>query len=207
MAANAYDYLIKIVIVGDGGVGKSSLVNRMTNDQFNEEHLTTIGIDFAVKTVRWNNKIVKVQLWDTAGDPRFRGIASSYYRGAHAVWVVFDQTNRMSFLNVARWLHEVHQYASESIELCLIANKSDRQDDIVVDEKEIRTLAHKNKVDVLFTSAKTGKGVEAMVNDMIGRVVGSTASVSSNGIQLKAPVEREYADHTCSHDRVCCPIQ
>ncbi|XP_059911082.1 ras-related protein Rab-35b isoform X3 [Gadus macrocephalus] len=107
--ARDYDYLFKLLIIGDSGVGKSSLLLRFADNTFSGNYITTIGVDFKIRTVEINGEKVKLQIWDTAGQERFRTITSTYYRGTHGVIVVYDVTSAESFVNVKRWLHEINQ--------------------------------------------------------------------------------------------------
>ena len=103
-----YDYIQKILLIGDSGVGKSSIVLRFTENTYNESYISTIGVDFKVKKLIIDNNVVKIQLWDTAGQERFKTITFSYYRGSHAVIIVFDITSRESFMNIEAWLEEIY---------------------------------------------------------------------------------------------------
>uniref|UniRef100_A0A4W2C708 RAB35, member RAS onco family n=1 Tax=Bos indicus x Bos taurus TaxID=30522 RepID=A0A4W2C708_BOBOX len=107
--ARDYDHLFKLLIIGDSGVGKSSLLLRFADNTFSGSYITTIGVDFKIRTVEINGEKVKLQIWDTAGQERFRTITSTYYRGTHGVIVVYDVTSAESFVNVKRWLHEINQ--------------------------------------------------------------------------------------------------
>lgn len=124
-----YDYLFKLVIVGATGVGKSSLLVRFADDDFNETYLTTIGVDFRFRTLPIDGKVVKLQIWDTAGQEKFRTITSAYYKGADGIVLVYDTTNAQSFEEIDKyWIGEVEQYAEANVELLLIGNKSDMED-------------------------------------------------------------------------------
>ncbi|PSN43471.1 Ras-related protein Rab-35 [Blattella germanica] len=107
--AREYDHLFKLLIIGDSGVGKSSLLLRFADNTFSGSYITTIGVDFKIRTVEIEGERVKLQIWDTAGQERFRTITSTYYRGTHGVIVVYDVTSGDSFANVKRWLHEIEQ--------------------------------------------------------------------------------------------------
>nr|CAD7393725.1 unnamed protein product [Timema cristinae] len=107
--AREYDHLFKLLIIGDSGVGKSSLLLRFADNTFSGSYITTIGVDFKIRTVDVDGERVKLQIWDTAGQERFRTITSTYYRGTHGVIVVYDVTSGDSFANVKRWLHEIEQ--------------------------------------------------------------------------------------------------
>ena len=155
-----YDYLFKVLLIGDSGVGKSSLLLRFADDTFSDSYISTIGVDFKIKTLTLDNKIVKLQIWDTAGQERFRTITSSYYRGAHGIIVVYDVTDRESFDNVKHWLLEINKYASNQVQRLLVGNKSDLVNQKVVDYTTSKEYAESLKVAFLETSAKGATNVE-----------------------------------------------
>jgi Ras-related protein Rab-1A len=160
-----YDHLFKVIIIGDSGVGKSCLLSKFTDDTFNPQFITTIGIDFKIKTVELDDKLIKLHIWDTAGQERFRTITTSYYRGANAIIMAFDMTNLDSFNNMERWIGEINKYASPNIYKILIGTKCDETRKIIVDDNIVYELTEKHKVDYIKTSAKTGLGVnEVFIN-------------------------------------------
>ena len=120
-----YDYLFKLIIIGDSGIGKSCLLNRFADDIFTDSYISTIGVDFKIRTIEVNGRLCKLQIWDTAGQERFRTITSSYYRGAHGIILVFDITNPESFANCEMWLTEVQRYATDQVKIILVGTKSD----------------------------------------------------------------------------------
>lgn len=156
---NEYDYLFKILLIGDSGVGKSCVLLRFADDTFSESHISTIGVDFKIRTVELHNKIAKLQIWDTAGQERFRTITSSYYRGAHAMMIVYDVGDLQSFNNIKNWLLECDRYASESVIKILVGNKCDTPKRAVSYEMG-REFAESLGIQFVETSAKNGTNVE-----------------------------------------------
>merc|ERR1712100_792056 len=136
-----YDYLFKLLLIGDSGVGKSCLLLRFADDTYTDSYISTIGVDFKIRTIELDGKTIKLQIWDTAGQERFRTITSSYYRGAHGIIVVFDVTDQESFENVKHWLQEIDKYANEGVMKLLVGNKSDLQSKKVVSYDEAKELA------------------------------------------------------------------
>jgi len=125
-------------MIGDSGVGKSSLLLRFASDQFEESYMTTVGLDFKIRTVEVDGKVVKLQMWDTAGQERFRTITSSYYRGAQGIVVVFAVDDKKSFENVKTWVQEIDRYAGEGVVRLLVGNKCDlEQRDVRTDEAQV----------------------------------------------------------------------
>uniref|UniRef100_A0A3B3Z0R5 Uncharacterized protein n=1 Tax=Poecilia mexicana TaxID=48701 RepID=A0A3B3Z0R5_9TELE len=155
-----YDYLFKLLLIGDSGVGKSCLLLRFADDTYTESYISTIGVDFKIRTIDMDGKTVKLQIWDTAGQERFRTITSSYYRGAHGIIIVYDVTEQESFNNVKQWLDEIDRYACENVSRLLVGNKSDLVSKKVVDAATAQDLASSLKIPFLETSAKSADNVE-----------------------------------------------
>jgi len=126
---------IKLVLIGDTGVGKSCILLRFADDTYTENHISTIGVDFRFRTVKVDKKTVKLQIWDTAGQERYRTITSAYYRGADGIVIVYDVTVEESFNHIKDWLTEVNRYASETTSKLLIGNKVDLPNRLISKEK------------------------------------------------------------------------
>lgn len=155
-----YDYLFKLLLIGDSGVGKSCLLLRFADDSYVESYISTIGVDFKIRTVEQDGKTIKLQIWDTAGQERFRTITSSYYRGAHGIIVVFDVTDEDSFNNVKQWLSEIDRYANGSVNKLLVGNKCDLTSQRVVSYETTKAFADEIGIPFLETSAKSATNVE-----------------------------------------------
>eukprot|EP00300_Choanocystis_sp_HF-7_P036648 c52515_g1_i1.p1 GENE.c52515_g1_i1~~c52515_g1_i1.p1 ORF type:complete len:215 (+),score=9.73 c52515_g1_i1:41-646(+) len=192
-----YDYLFKLLLIGDSGVGKSCLLLRFADDTYTESYISTIGVDFKIRTIELDSKTIKLQIWDTAGQERFRTITSSYYRGAHGIIVVYDVTDQESFNNVKQWLHEIDRYASENVNKLLVGNKSDLTTKRVVDYNVAKEFADGLGIPFLETSAKSATNVEqaflTMANEIKNRMANAPAAKDNKqGLNMKqaAPVKQ-----------------
>ena len=165
-----YDYLFKLLLIGDSGVGKSCLLLRFADDTYTESYISTIGVDFKIRTIELDGKTIKLQIWDTAGQERFRTITSSYYRGAHGIIVVYDVTDLESFNNVKQWLHEIDRYASENVNKLLVGNKCDLETRRAVSTDQAREFADSLGIEFLETSAKTATNVEKAFMTMAAQI-------------------------------------
>ena len=181
MSGPEYDYLFKILLIGDSGVGKSSILARFTEDIFCETYISTIGVDFKIKTLEIDNKSAKLQIWDTAGQERFRTITSSYYRGAHAVLIMFDITDLSSFAHLTDWITEKDRYCREDIVFLLVGTKSDKENKRVVTKEMINEMSQKYNAPYVETSAKDGKNIDEVFKAMSGILVSRFAGTALNG--------------------------
>lgn len=168
--ARDYDHLFKLLIIGDSGVGKSSLLLRFADNTFSGSYITTIGVDFKIRTVQVDGQRVKLQIWDTAGQERFRTITSTYYRGTHGVIVVYDVTSGDSFANVKRWLHEIEQNC-DVVNKVLVGNKNDAPDRKVVLTEDALRFAEQMGIQLFETSAKDNINVEEMFMSVTRQVL------------------------------------
>eukprot|EP00923_Selenidium_pygospionis_P057885 GHVN01101450.1.p1 GENE.GHVN01101450.1~~GHVN01101450.1.p1 ORF type:complete len:171 (+),score=13.68 GHVN01101450.1:158-670(+) len=168
-ADDYYDYLYKIVLIGDSGVGKSNLLSRFTRDEFNLESKPTIGVEFATKSVQAEGKIIKAQIWDTAGQERYRAITSAYYRGAVGALLVYDIAKKTSFEHVERWLKELREHAEENIVILLVGNKADLQQLRAVDQNTAADFAEREGLAAIETSALDGVNVERAFQQILTR--------------------------------------
>ncbi|PRW58406.1 Rab8 -family small GTPase [Chlorella sorokiniana] len=181
-----YDYLIKLLLIGDSGVGKSCLLLRFAEDSFTSSFITTIGIDFKIKKVLIDGKWVKLQIWDTAGQERFRTITSAYYRGAMGILLVYDVTDEASFNNIRNWMKNIEQHASDNVVKVLVGNKSDMDESKrAVPYSRGQALADEFKMQFFETSAKANTNVDetfqSVARDIMVRLKDSAPDASSSG--------------------------
>ncbi|GAM27741.1 hypothetical protein SAMD00019534_109170 [Acytostelium subglobosum LB1] len=192
-----YHYLFKLLLIGDSGVGKSCLLLRFADDTYSESFISTIGVDFKIRTIELAGKIVKLQIWDTAGQERFRTITSSYYRGAHGIIVVYDVTDRVTFDNVKQWLSEIDRFACESVNKLLVGNKSDLVAKKVVDYNTAKAFADELNIPFLETSAKQSTNVDqaftTMATEIKNRLTASQPTAVNNTAKIvpgsSAPIQ------------------
>lgn len=169
-------------MIGDSGVGKSCLLLRFADDTYTESYISTIGVDFKIRTIELDGKTIKLQIWDTAGQERFRTITSSYYRGAHGIIIVYDVTDMDSFQNVKAWLHEIDRYAAENVNKLLVGNKCDLKDKRAVEEQHAKEFAETLGITFLETSAKNSTNVEHAFLRMASQIKANTVTdIESSG--------------------------
>ena len=150
-----YDYLVKVVIVGDSGVGKTNLLSRFSADKFEDNTRNTIGVDFTAVDLQIQGKKVKTQFWDTAGQEKYRSIASAYYKNSQGVILVYDISRRESFENIQNWWQELRDQGEPGIEMILVGNKADLVGERVVTVDEGRNMAREKGIFFMEVSAKT----------------------------------------------------
>lgn len=170
-----FDMQIKLLMIGDSGVGKTCLLLRYANDSFSPTFITTIGIDFKIKTIELGGKVIKLQIWDTAGQERFRTITTSYFRGAQGILLVYDVTDRGSFENIKNWVGQIQQHADFNVNKILIGNKCDVDpSEMAVKEEEGKKLANDYGIQFFQTSAKHNLKVteafQAIAQDVMTRL-------------------------------------
>eukprot|EP01033_Poteriospumella_lacustris_P013182 gene13181-9445_t len=165
-----YDYLFKVVLIGDSGVGKSNLLSRFTRDEFNLESKSTIGVEFATKSIQVDGKTIKAQIWDTAGQERYRAITSAYYRGAVGALLVYDISKQSTFENVDRWLKELKDHAESNIVIMLVGNKSDLRHKRAVSTEDAMAFAERNNLAFIETSALDSTGVNEAFRQILTEI-------------------------------------
>jgi len=207
-----YDFLFKILLVGNSSVGKSSLFLRFVDDVWNDVFVPTIGVDFKIKTLKINEQNVKLQIWDTAGQERFRTIISSYYKGAQGILLVFDLTEKESFESLNNWLIEIEKNANKNVVKILIGNKCDLEDKRVISYSQAKDFADSNGLNYVETSAKTNNNVTEAFSeigkelmeackdkDFIGNENKKTITISNKTTDLN--VEKKSQNGCCGGNR------
>ena len=187
-AARPFDLQIKLLMIGDSAVGKTSLLLRYANDTFSSTFITTIGIDFKIKTVDLDGRRVKLQIWDTAGQEQFRTITRSYFRGAQGIVLVYDITDRGTFNSVRSWMAQIADHADAQVNRVLVANKSDNEAERRVSSAEGAALAAEYEVKFLETSAKHDINVSetftAIAREVVARIPAEGAASTRGATRL-----------------------
>jgi len=171
----AYDYLFKLIVIGDAACGKSCLLYRFTDNKFKGDSTHTIGVEFGSKIVEVGGRNVKLQIWDTAGQERFRSVTRSYYRGAAGAILVYDITSRETYNHVASWLSDARSLANKDISIILVGNKADLPNREVT-FLEASRFAQENDLMFLETSALSGEGVETVFFQCARSILGKISS-------------------------------
>jgi Ras-related protein Rab-1A len=199
-----YDYLFKLLLIGDSGVGKSCLLLRFADDTYTGTYISTIGVDFKIRTVELEGKTIKLQIWDTAGQERFRTITSSYYRGAHGIIVVYDVTDMESFEAVKGWLNEIDRYANENVNKLLVGNKSDLTSKKVVDYATAKAFADEIGIPFIETSAKNATNVEQAFMTMANEIKNRMASQPQMNAGPRGNTVRPGEGRSVNAKSSCC---
>ncbi|CAH8365679.1 unnamed protein product [Eruca vesicaria subsp. sativa] len=165
-----YDYLFKVVLTGDSGVGKSNLLSRFTKNDFSHDSRSTIGVEFATRSIQVDDKIVKAQIWDTAGQERYRAITNAYYRGAVGALLVYDVTRHVTFENVERWLNELRGHTDANTVIMLVGNKADLRHLRAISTDEVKAFAERENTFFMETSALEALNVENAFTEVLTQI-------------------------------------
>lgn len=204
-----YDMLFKIILIGDSGVGKTSILMRFSDDVYSDSYISTIGVDFKTKMIQLDSgKIVKMQLWDTAGQERFRTITSSYYRGAHGIIIVYDVCDAKSFDNVSQWKQEIIRANASNVPVLLVGNKADVAASVrQVTYEKGKAKADEMNANFIEMSAKTSKGVFEAFSTIVEQIRSKMVKDILEGLQVqKNIVNKPLIDVPKPHKKKdgCC---
>lgn len=195
---NQFDLQIKLLMIGDSGVGKTCLLLRYASESFSPTFITTIGIDFKIKNIQLDGKRIKLQIWDTAGQERFRTITTSYFRGAQGILLVYDVTDRQTFLSIRNWVAQIQMHADVNVNKILIGNKCDIVEQRSVSTEEGEALAKEYNIQFFETSAKQDINVERsfllIASNVKDRLVSDGNTGFNNAgrkVDVNAPAEKK----------------
>jgi small GTP-binding protein len=179
------ELLYKILLLGDSSVGKTCFLMRYSDNTFQEIHMSTIGLDYKLKSVQLDDgNIVKIQIWDTAGQDRFRSITKNYYKGAHGIILIYDITSRKTYENIKNWVTQIKEEVSDKVNIILVGNKIDDEKNRKVSTEEGEKMAKEIGFDFYETSAKTGINIDSTFNDLVKKTVESFSKTNVKGDKL-----------------------
>lgn len=202
MAKKTYDLLFKLLLIGDSGVGKTSILFRFSDDAFTPTFISTIGIDFKIKTIELRGKKIKLQIWDTAGQERFHTITTSYYRGAMGIMLVYDITNSKSFDNIQKWLRNIDEHANEDVEKMILGNKCDMEDRRIISRERGEAVAKQHGIRFMETSACSNINVEKAFLDLAKAILDNQTDQERRDSQDKVNIARSEQKNTLTSR--CC---
>ena len=179
------DCVYKVLLLGDSTVGKTCFLLKYTDKVFKEVHMTTVGLDYRLKNMTLKNgKTVKLQIWDTAGQDRFRSITKNYYKGAHGIIVIYDITSFATFDNVKNWISQIREEVSSNVVIYIAGNKSDLEEQRKVQTEEGKNLAEEYGFPFVETSAKDGTNINEAFEDMVERIDSVFGKIGTNNVGL-----------------------
>ena len=178
--------LYKILILGDSTVGKTCFLTRYADNTFQENQMATLGVDYKLKNIKMEDgNIVKLQIWDTAGQDRFHSLTRNYFKGAHGIILLYDITTQSSFDNVSKWIKQIKEDASEKVVIILVGNKIDLEHKRAIPTEEGEKIAEDFGLIFFECSAKTGKNINEAFNELIKKTVANFAKPAGKGQKLK----------------------
>lgn len=203
MAKN-YDHLFKVLLIGDTAVGKTCILCRFANDEFKASHLSTIGIDFKMRTFDVEGQKIRIQMWDTAGQERYETITTQYYRRAQGIILVYDITRRITFENIQKWINYVEEHAGKEVKTVIVGNKCDvAENKRTVSFKEGKKLSDQFGVPFFETSAFSNINIENAFAEMCQQILGYATNIQnghtgSEAVVLETKPETEKSSYCCA---------
>ena len=181
-----FDYTIKILVVGDSTVGKTNFIRMFIENKFNQNYMTTSGIDLKTSSIEIKNKKIRVQLWDTAGQEKYRAITTNLFLKVQAALIVYDITNEETFNNLKTWVRSIKEECGKQIQMLIIGNKNDLNEERVVDKNIAMEYAKEEKIDYLETSSKTGDNIQKAISLLCEKVLENTEFTNDFSFTLDA---------------------
>ena len=203
-----YELLYKIIIIGDAAVGKSNILTRFTRNEFSENTKSTVGVELGVKFIKVKGVNTKIQIWDTAGQERYRSITSSYYKGSHGCFIVYDITNESSFNNVEKWYEYVQKEAGKNISIILVGNKCDLENERKISKEKGQEKAKNLKCAFFETSALSGVNISQIFEELTNNIYDSTGG-NKNDEEFDIEFENDNKGVNLNKDEIpkkkkCC---
>ena len=166
-----FDYILRLLIVGDSTVGKTNFIMRFINDKFNESYMTTSGIDLKTKDIEIKNKNIRIQIWDTAGQEKYRAITRNLFLKVLGVLIIYDITNEKSYNNLKTWVQLIREDCGSHMQIIIVGNKCDLDSERKINQEEVLKYARKEKIEYIETSCKTGENVQKAVKTICEKIL------------------------------------
>ena len=211
MSKEKYDYIMKLILIGDASVGKTNILTKYLKNEFDPNSKATVGVELGTKNIQIDNKIIKVQIWDTAGQERYKAITSTYYKGAKGAIIVYDITRKITFDNIEKWIGDLKVNGDENIIIFLVGNKSDLNDNREVSKEDGLNKSEKFNIPFLETSALCGENISKVFEELIQKVYINNKEelVEHNKKEIKKGVDlneikNENSTEEKSEKKGCC---
>ena len=200
-----YELLYKIIIIGDAAVGKSNILTRYSKNEFSENTKSTVGVELGVKFIKVKGINAKIQIWDTAGQERYRSITSSYYKGSHGCFIVYDITNESSFDNVEKWYEYVQKEAGKNISIILVGNKCDLENERKITKEKGQEKAKNLQCAFFETSALSGVNISEIFEELTNNIYESTGGVKNEDeFDIEFENDNKVVNLNKSEKKSCC---
>ena len=196
-----FDYTIKILVVGDSTVGKTNFIRMFIENKFNQNYMTTSGIDLKTSSIEIKNKKIRVQLWDTAGQEKYKAITKNLFLKVQAALIVYDITNEETFNNLKTWVRSIKDECGKQIQMLIIGNKNDLNEERVVDKNIAMEYAKEEKIDYLETSSKTGDNIQKAISLLCEKVLENTEFTNDFSFTLDASAISQKNKSKCCQNQ------
>ena len=193
-----FDYTIKLLVVGDSSVGKTNFITMFIENKFNQTYMTTSGMDLKTSSIVVKNKKIRVQLWDTAGQEKYRAITKNLFLKVQGALVVYDITNDNSFTNLKTWVKSIKEECGKSMQMIIVGNKCDLDDQRVIEKEKALEYAEEEKVEYIETSSKTGENVQKAISQLCEKVL------ENNEMGAEFSFTLDASSFSKNNKRKCC---
>ena len=181
-----YEFIIKILIIGDSTVGKTNFVYKFSEDKFSENYFASTGIELKTTSIQIDGKSIKIQLWDTAGQEKYRAMTKNLYLKSQGIIILFDITNETSFINLKNWMSQIKESCGEDIPILLVGNKIDLEDNRVINKERAMEYANNENIEYIEVSSKTGENINKALTSLLQKILKRADSNSNFSFTLDA---------------------
>ena len=192
-----YEFIIKILIIGDSTVGKTNFVYKFSEDKFSENYFASTGIELKTTSIQIDGKSIKIQLWDTVGQEKYRAMIKNLYLKSQGIIILFDITNETSFINLKNWMSQIKESCGEDIPILLVGNKIDLEDNRVINKERAMEYANNENIEYIEVSSKTGENINKALTSLLQKILKRADSNSNFSFTLDAGTVKKKTKHNC----------